>query len=320
MKKAIFLLVFLIGMVQAQETFPVNGVQDNRAQAYAFTNATIFTDYQTRQEGATLLIREGKVEKVGQNITIPEGYTEIDLKGRFIYPAFIDMHTSYGMPEEKNERGGRRGFGSEIISPATDGAYNANDAIKAQNNASELFKYNEKDAKTLRELGFATVQTLHPDGLARGSSALVSLGEDTENRLMLAARSAAEYSFRKGSSTQTYPISPMGFVAVLRQTWLDARWYDQQNPKPFTDQTLDALLAMNDLPQIFETNGWRELLRADKLGDEFKKQFIIKTAGDEYQRLNEVKATGAPWSLASISQKPLTSPTPRTRSESAWPI
>ncbi len=36
------------------------------------------------------------------------------------------------------------------------------------------------------------------------------------------------------------------------------------------------------------------MLRADRIGDEFSVQYIIKTGGDEYSRLEEVKATGAP--------------------------
>src|SRR3546814_7692508 len=35
------------------------------------------------------------------------------------------------------------------------------------------------------------------------------------------------------------------------------------------------------------------MLRADKIAKEFVKEYIIKTGGDEYQRLADVKATGA---------------------------
>ncbi|RYF46222.1 MAG: amidohydrolase, partial [Cytophagaceae bacterium] len=35
------------------------------------------------------------------------------------------------------------------------------------------------------------------------------------------------------------------------------------------------------------------VLRADNIGDEFKMQFIIRGGGDEYQRIDEIKATGA---------------------------
>ncbi|MEQ9304809.1 MAG: amidohydrolase family protein, partial [Marinoscillum sp.] len=55
--------------------------------------------------------------------------------------------------------------------------------------------------------------------------------------------------------------------------------------------------AFNDvqaLPQVFEANGGKlRVLLADKIGDEFGVQYIIKGNGDEYQRIGEIKSTGA---------------------------
>ena len=44
---------------------------------------------------------------------------------------------------------------------------------------------------------------------------------------------------------------------------------------------------------FLKANSRANLLRADKIGDEFGKQYIIKGGGDEYQRITEVKATQA---------------------------
>ena len=60
MKKAIPLLFFItlltIEKSFAQETFPRNDVKDQRAGAFAFTNANIFISSTTKIEGATLLV------------------------------------------------------------------------------------------------------------------------------------------------------------------------------------------------------------------------------------------------------------------------
>ena len=86
----------------------------------------------------------------------------------------------------------------------------------------------------------------------------------------------------------------MGGIALLRQTFLDAKWYQRQQPKPFSDLSLDAWLEHQRLPQIFEAKeGWRSALRADQIGDEFDTQFIIRSHGDSYQRLPEIEATAA---------------------------
>ena len=290
---AFLMLTCSASIVLAQETFLRNGVLDQRERAYAFTNATIYTDYQTKIENATLIIRNGVIESVGAGITVPAGYISVDLAGKYIYPGLIDPYTTYGLPEVKRARGDR----SYKAEPLTEGAYNANDAIKAQYKAADEFTVDDKEAGTLRTLGFSTVLTYRPDGLSRGTSSVVSLANDVENKVMLKKQGAAHYSFNKGTSRQSYPSSLMGYIAVLRQTYLDADWYKKLNPKPFTDLTLDSWLDSQSLPQIFEASGWLNALRADKIGDEFGVQYLIVGGGDEYQRINEIKATGAKFIL-----------------------
>ncbi|PHN02603.1 amidohydrolase family protein [Flavilitoribacter nigricans] len=295
MKKLTLLLLYLVGMsglLQAQETFPVNDVQDVRSKAYAFTNATVFTSSDTKVEGATLLIRNGKIEGVGKGLSVPQGYTTVDLGGKFIYPSFIDMYTNYGMPEAERSRGGGFG-GAEQIQSNTAGAYNGNEAIKSEFNAAEVFTVNDRDAKGWRDLGFGSVLSFRSDGLARGTSTLVTLADNTPNQVVLDPKTAAHYSFNKGSSRQNYPSSAMGYISLLKQTYLDAEWYGSFAVQPFTDLSLQAWNNTQSMPQIFEANNWVNILRADKLGDEFGVQYIMRSGGDSYQRLDEVKATGA---------------------------
>mgnify|MGYP001797029042 CR=1 FL=1 len=135
--------------------------------------------------------------------------------------------------------------------------------------------------------------TYRADGISRGTSALISLNEGSDNNVMLNHKASANYSFTKGSSKQAYPISTMGMISLLKQTYFDAQWYQSINPPPFTDLTLTAWNSSQSIPQFFDTGGWLEILRADKLGDEFGVQYIIKGGGDEYQRIKEVKATNA---------------------------
>lgn len=293
MKRLLLVLLLALALpLAAQETFPRNDVKDPRAGLFAFTNATVVVDAQTTLNNATLLVKEGKIEQVGTNISVPRGYAVYDLKGKYIYPAFIDLSSYYGLPEVQRPRGG--GFsGVEQIQSNTKGAYNANQAIRSHYNAADEFTINNKSADELRKAGFGAVLAHKPDGLARGTGAFVTLGETSDNQVMLRQKAAAFYSFDKGSSTQNYPSSLMGCIAVLRQTYLDAEWFGSHNPRPFTDNSLEAWIQNQKLPQIFEANSWMNILRADKVGDEFGVQYIIKGGGDEYKRINEIKSTRA---------------------------
>jgi imidazolonepropionase-like amidohydrolase len=287
----VWMLALFASSGWAQETFPRNDVKDQREGAYAFNNATIVADFQTVVNNGLMLIRDGKIEYVGAAKAIPAGYTTIDVSGKSIYPSLIDIYTNYGVP--KAERSRRNRNSPEQINSKTQGAYNANQAIKAEYSAAENFTIDAKKAKELRALGFGTVNTFRADGLSRGTSAFVTLGEDSDNNVLLDEHAAAHYSLTKGSSTQAYPVSQMGFVATLRQTYLDAKWYASQNPRPFKDQTLEHWLSSQSLPQIFDTGDYLGALRADRIGDEFGVQYIIKGSGDEYKRLDLIKAMGA---------------------------
>lgn len=295
MRKLILFLVLLAGYhAQSQETFPRNDVRNLKAEAYAFINATIVVNPTTRIEGGVLLIRDGKIEKTGKTLPVPSGYTTVDLKGKFIYPSFIELNSSYGLPKAETALGGGGFGGPEQFTSKTKGAYSPNQAIKSEYDAVREFSMDSKTASTWRNAGFGALLTFRADGIARGTSAFVSLAETRDQEVLIKDRAAAHLSFNRGTSRQIYPSSLMGFIALLRQTYLDADWYNKQNPKPFRDLSLEGWIASQGLPQIFEANGWINVLRADRVGDEFGKQYIIRGTGDEYQRLSEIKATNAP--------------------------
>ena len=278
-------------VVSGQDNFPINDVKDNRTNAYAFTNATIHVDYQTTIENATLLIKDGIIQQVGAGISTPKGYTTIDAKGKHLYPSFIEMYSSYGLPKLEKSAGFDWGA-AEKIAPVTKGAYNANDAIKSDHHAASTFSINNDAAKALRNVGFGTTSSFRKDGIARGTSVLTTLGNTSDNQVIINERTAAYYSLDKGSSKQNFPVSLMGSIALLRQTFMDASWY--KSSQPFTDLSLESWISQQSLPQIFEANDKLTLLRADAIGDEFGVQYIMKGGGDEYQRISEIKSTKAP--------------------------
>lgn len=295
-KISLFLFIALLPGINsnAQQTFPVNGVLNRNHLFYAFTNARIVVDPETIIEKGTLVIKDGLIVTAGEKTEIPKGAVVQDLKGKTIYSALIDAYTNYGMPEVKAVS---RGPHPQIESN-TKGAYGWNQAIKPEVEANRIFTNNEKSAEELRKMGFGAVLTFHRDGIVRGSAAVVSLGDARENELIIQDQAATMFSFDKGTSTQDYPSSLMGAIALLRQTYLDADWYKKDNTKKAVPDgrqeyniSLEAFNNLQELPQIIETTDKLSALRADKIGDEFKINYIIKGSGNEYQRLDDIKAT-----------------------------
>src|ERR1035437_3093430 len=180
MKRLFFLFIssLTFSFLHSQETFQSNGAPDKRHIFYAFTNAKIVSDYQTVIEKGTLLIKDGIIVAVGDQVSIPQGAVIYDLKGKSIYPSLIDIYTTYGMPEIKKSEHGFRGPQMESN---IKGAYGWNQAIKSETETDKFFIKDSKSAEEMRKLGFGSVLTFRKDGIARGSAAFVSLADTKEN-------------------------------------------------------------------------------------------------------------------------------------------
>lgn len=288
-----FLFLGCSFLAKAQQTFPNNGPVDKRDGRFAFTNATIFKSWNEKLDGATLVIAKGKIEAVGKNIPIPTDAIVVNLNGKYIYPSFIDLFTDYGMPEPKAE-GTAANVRPQMLNNKK-GAFAWNESLKTDFNAVENFVANPEKAKNLRNVGFGASLSHRYDGISRGTAALVTLADLREHELIVKGNAAHILSFSKGTSTQDYPNSLMGGIALLRQTYYDAQWYKTQ--KSEFNNSLEAWNNATALPQIFAVGNMLEALRAQKIAREFNQSYIIKGSGDEYKRLREIKATAASFIL-----------------------
>ncbi|MEP6912098.1 MAG: hypothetical protein ABI923_05050, partial [bacterium] len=66
---------------------------------YAIRNARIVTVSGPEIENGTIVIRDGKIEALGTNISVPSDAQTIDAKGLSVYPGMIDAGTSLGLVE-----------------------------------------------------------------------------------------------------------------------------------------------------------------------------------------------------------------------------
>ena len=291
--KFIALTLLLICFNTLAKTIPtdrINGVKDERNTIYALTNAEIYLDSETLVSNATLLVKDNKIINISNGIKVPENAVVHDMNGAYIYPGFILMDSDYGLKEAPKTEPFSF-FGKEVWDNTLPGAVNTNEAIKSSFNAVSEFNHDSKKAEELRKSGFTTALISKHDGIMRGTSALVSLDDDSEQQSILNSQQSFHLSFNKGSSKQLFPISLMGASSLVRQTWLDAQWYAQQNGM-YVDLDLQALNEAENLPTIFHTSNWQQTMLADKLAREFGKNIIINSSGDDYKHIDSIKKLG----------------------------
>jgi imidazolonepropionase-like amidohydrolase len=306
MRKLFYLLLLFLSLklTAQQDNFPVVGVSDKRVEVYGLKNARVVVDYQTTLENTDILISNGRIEAIGTKLAFPKGAIIFDLTGKTIYPSFVDVYAgNYGIKVQTsaadanpyaafmNPQQGGRG-GSTLPTPEARIADYWNDGINASYDVATEFIPDTRVAGEYRQAGFGSVVTFKNDGIAKGTSALVTTGDGKANNVLLKNKASANYSLSRSRSADAYPASQFGLIALLRQVNYDAQWYKQLPAGYFHDNGIEAYTANLALPQIFEVTNKLEILRADKIGKEFGINYIIKGGGDEYQTLNDIKKAG----------------------------
>jgi len=294
----IFLLAFSCVVSGQNYIAPVTGVSDTRPEMYGLKNARVFIDYQTILENASVLISKGRIAAVGQNISFPDGTIIYDLSGKTVYPSFIEIYgENYGIKTvttpsagTPSQQPGRRTETSASPDPRIADYWN--DGIHSSYDITEEFVPDPSQASEYRKAGFGSVVAFKADGIARGTSALVTTADDKANNVVLRNRTSANYSFSKGRSADSYPVSQFGSIALLRQLNYDAQWYKQLPPGYFYDEGLESYNRNLSLPQIFGVSDKLEIIRANTTGMEFGIRYIIKGSGDEYQTLSDIRDAG----------------------------
>jgi len=263
----------------AQSTFPQDGISEKKSVYHLFTNAVVHAE-PGLLDTTSILIGKGKVLALGDtsDMELSENTVIRNLKGYHIYPSFIELNSDYGidsLEKRKNKPGPE-------YKRKDNHAYSWNEAIHPEIDGINRFSPDKKEAEARRKMGFGYSMSQLKDGIARGSSVLVTYGEGTANANVLKSKAATHYSFDKGSSVQDYPSSLMGSIALLRQTFYDAIWYERAQPTEI-NFSLEAINNHADLPRVFEIKDEYDLERVSRIAEEFKMPFMVSGIGSSYQ-------------------------------------
>lgn len=277
--------------LQGQADRPVNGATEREWASRVWHHVTVHMAPDEVIENATFVVRDGRVQAVGPYGTVQVAGPKIErnLPGFHVYPSLIDLQADWGLHAEGDRFPGQQGPQDLSDNP---GPYHWNEAIRSEVRAIDAFEA-EGDAQPWIEAGIGALLTHVQDGIARGSGALVTFASSVHEAVIL-EEASRHFSFRKGSSSQDYPRSLMGAIALLEQTAEDATWYAQGG-----DGSINlSLKAWNDqrtLPAFVEVSNWQDALRADalrqRMGEEKPWAFVGLTDG--YRQTEALKATGA---------------------------
>lgn len=290
-------------------TRPESEISHAPQRLYALTNARVVVSPGDIRDGVTLVIDEGRVREIlPAGRATPAGAAVIDVLGKTIRPAFIDLaSTAVSDPAFACASSSNIGFVPPQAPAGASGEPEAvaqssghwNKMVCPERSVAAALKFDEVKLAALRKLGFGYVLSHGADGVLRGSSALVSLRAKASAQQNLIASdvtsdAAIDQIFDFSGS---YPTSYMGAVALLRQSFIDARWQHQRLSqiaggknleRPEANRALDALTpaALAQQPVMMFARDELDLGRAQALADENRLKLISVGSGFEYRVVN----------------------------------
>ncbi len=300
-------------------------------------------------ESATVLIRDGRIEKVGKKLTVPAEARVWDLTGQTIYAGFIDPYLTVasgaaptagattgrgGRPpqtrqqEEELTAGTIKFFGvaAQEREAGMEGPGYEVTRVTPERRMARSYVPDAKANEKMRELGF-TVANVTPDhGIVRGVSALVALSDEEANAVVLRPEVFQHVAFETGGGRGAgYPGSLMGVIAVVRQSFLDGDHYQTETeayrrgasgrPRPAYNPGLEELAPALAKKQrvLFEPRSALMVDRAARVAREMNLEVGFLSSGQEWRRPALAKAAGGPFIV------PLNFPTaPRLPLEDDW--
>ena len=276
-------MLAILSILVATLTFAPAALADAPG-VYAITGGTVHPVSGPAIANGTVVIRDGLLEAVGANVTVPSDATVIDAKGLHVYPGLFDAQTSLGFSTPT--RG--RGESAAASEPTPDSL------------AIRTIKLSESDAEAKRATGVTTILAAPANGIFNGQSVVLNLGKGAVESRVLKNPAALHISFSP-RPTWTFPDSLMGVMAMLRQTFLDADQYGQaraiyeRNPaglrRPDDNPSLEALgpVLRRDLPVVFVADTANMIHRAQSLAKEFNLRYIISGARQGYRAADELR-------------------------------
>ncbi len=274
---------FSIGQ-QTAGTKPVSGILDHKSDTIAIQNASVVREPGKVHEKCNLVIRDGKIVEIGVNVTPPPEAQIVDMSGKTIYAGFIDA-------------------GIEIEVPALDAAKGTphwNSEIAPERSIAAVTTTNDAIMSKLRKAGITAALVAPRDGIIKGTSAVLLTSNQPAIDALLKCDVAMHVRLtvsRRGRDS--YPSSPMGAVALARQTFLDAQWHTHAwqtyraqigVKKPEANSALEALSqhVRSGKLVMFDALNEQYALRADSFGKEFGLNVVLKGSGQEYQLLDKI--------------------------------
>ncbi|MFV1988131.1 MAG: amidohydrolase family protein [Gemmatimonadota bacterium] len=275
---------------------------------FAIENVRIVTGTGAVIDNGTVVVANGLIEAVGDDVTVPGDAWVIDGAGLTVYPGLFDALSQVGLESSGPPGGGTRpgGGGNPFAAPSGPRSDGPEDRAMTTPwlDAADMLDAESEAIVKWREGGFTGAMVAPDEGIVTGQGAVVNFAGDRQK--MVVKTPAALRVTMNGAGFRSYPGSLMGVIAYIKQLYLDADYqstygaaYDANprgQPRPTYDRALGPIQASiaGGWPTVMPADEVREIRRVIKLGRDTGASAVIAGAHEAYEIADEVAAAGVP--------------------------
>ena len=282
---------------------------------FAIRNARIVTVSGPDIENGTIVIRDGKIEAVGANVSVPANAQTIDGRGLSVYPGMIDAGTNMGLVE---------------VPQGAAGTVDTSETGDLNPNAKAIIAVNPHSAHiaVTRVEGVTSTLTAPTGGLISGQAALINLLGTAPKEMAVVPQFALVINYPRiggggggfggfqppANLTETLSNNERQ-VEQIRKMLRDAEAYgraqdayakDRSLPRPDRNVVLEPLVpyVRGQQPVIFRADREAEIRGALKFADEMKLKPIILGGNDAWRVASLLKEKNVPVILTGLFSLP----------------
>jgi len=242
-------------------------------------------------EDAVVLVKDGRIEKVGRSLAIPAGYRE--LRARVVTPGLIDAHTVVGLAGYLNQP-----HDQDQLEPAA--------PIQPELRAIDAYNPGERLVAWVRGFGVTTIHTGHgPGALISGQTMIAKTrGKDVDAAVIVPTAMVAATLGKGGQASEEgkSPGTRAKAIALLRAELIKAQEYAKKSEtaekgkepeRSLRLETLGAVLR-REVPLLVTVHRANDILTALRVAEEFKIRVVLDGAAEAYLVKDQIKKAGVP--------------------------
>ncbi|MEO6681985.1 MAG: amidohydrolase family protein [Ginsengibacter sp.] len=275
MKKLIIAILFVSAFTQTKAQIAIKA-------------ETIYTVSGKPIKNGVVLIKNGKIENVGANISIPSGYKIYET--RVLTPGLIDARSMVGISGALNI-------------PTDQDQLDKTSPIQPELRAIDAYNPDESLIKVIRDYGVTTIHTGHGVGaLVSGQTMIAKTKTGTVESVTIQPLTMLAMTLDPSVGRNfTSPGTSAKQMSMIRTELMKAQAYQKkqedkdESKRPAADLKMDILLKLlkGEIKALITANTSKDMMSAIRLAKEFNLKLVLNGAAEAYRLIPQIKEAKA---------------------------